>query len=136
MMAGSMSYEALKKAGKLADTATGMELRTARSTGMKVAYTTLPAAESLAAKSPTVLFFAADWCPSCQADLRDINANGSRLGDIHVVVVDYDHSAALKKKYGITVQDTYVQIGSMGQKIGIWNGGGVQGVLDNIHSMM
>jgi hypothetical protein len=35
-----------------------------------------------------VLLFAADWCPYCQADLKDINANGSRLGGVTIVVVD------------------------------------------------
>jgi hypothetical protein len=42
----------------------------------------------------------------------------------------------LKKKYGITMQDTYVQIGPMGEKVAIWNGGGVQGILDNIKKPM
>ena len=51
--------------------------------GNKVIFTDLEAAEALAAKAPTVLFFAADWCPYCQADLKDINANGSRLGRHH-----------------------------------------------------
>ena len=89
-------------------------------------------AEALAANDPTVLFFAADWCPYCQADLKDINANGSRLGKVNVVVVDYDKSAELKAKYGITVQDTYVQIDPMGAKLAIWSGGGVDGILKNL----
>jgi thiol-disulfide isomerase/thioredoxin len=136
MMANDMSYDALKKAGKLADVAMGMRLRTAMSTGMKAVFKDLGAAEALAAKSPTVLFFAADWCPSCQADLKDINSNGSRLGKINVVVVDYDKSADLKARYGITVQDTFVQIGAMGEKMGIWNGGGVQGIVANVKEAM
>ena len=51
---------------------------------------------------------------------------------MNVVVVDYDKSAELKAKYGITVQDTYVQIDSMGAKLAIWNGGGVDGILKNL----
>jgi len=39
-------------------------------------------------------------------------------------------------KYGITVQDTYVQIGAMGEKLAIWNGGGVQGILKNVKKSM
>jgi thiol-disulfide isomerase/thioredoxin len=135
-MMEDMSYATLKKEGKLADTHVGMQLRMAKSPGMKVAYENLMSAEKLAAKGPTVLFFAADWCPSCQADLRDINANGAKLGDVTVVVVDYDKSADLKQKYGITVQDTFVQIGPMGEKIGIWNGGGVDGIVAKVQKTM
>jgi thioredoxin 1 len=135
-MSSDMSYDALKKSGKLADVKMGRELRMAKSSGMKVAYRSLMAAENLAAKKPTVLFFAADWCPSCQADLKDINANGSKLGSVNVVVVDYDKSADLKAKYGITVQDTFVQIDSMGAKQAIWNGGGVDGILKNLAKAM
>ena len=136
MMMADMSYDTLKKEGKLADTKMGMQLRMAMSSGMKVQYKSLMSAETLATKNPTVLFFAADWCPSCQADLKDINANGAQLGKVNIVVVDYDKSADLKMKYGITVQDTYVQIGAMGEKLAIWNGGGVQGILKNVKESM
>jgi thiol-disulfide isomerase/thioredoxin len=115
-----------------ADPMMGSELRMAKSTGMKVLFKNLSAAETLAKKNPTVLFFAADWCPYCQADLKDINANGSSLGKVNVVVVDYDKSAELKTKYGITAQDTYVQIDSKGAKLAVWNGGGVDGILKNL----
>ena len=136
MMSSDMSYETLKKTHRLADTKMGMQLRSAASSGMKVMYSGLMAAEGLAAKDPTVLFFSADWCPYCQADLKDINANGARLGKTNVVVVDYDKSTDLRKKYGVTQQDTYVQIGGMGEKIAIWNGGGVDGILKNIKAGM
>ncbi len=132
MMASDMSYDTLKREGKLADPMMGSQLRMAPSTGMKVAYTSEMSAEDLAAQNPTVLFFAADWCPACQADLKDINANGSRLGKINVVVINYDKSSALKAKYGIIAQDTFVQIDKMGSKLAIWNGGGVDGILKNI----
>ena len=69
-------------------------------------FTTLGDAKALAAQGPTVLFFAADWCPTCEAALRDINANGGKLGDVTVVVVDYDTPAELKKRYGVTYQHT------------------------------
>ena len=96
-------------------------------------YTDLEAAKALAAKGPTVLFFAADWCPYCQADLRDINANGSRLGNITIVVVDYDKERrAGEGTYGVTVQDTFVQIDAEGAKLGAWNGGGVDGILARV----
>jgi thiol-disulfide isomerase/thioredoxin len=100
--------------------------------GRKVIYTDLAAAQALAAKAPTVLFFAADWCPYCQADLRDINANGARLGDITIVVADYDKERQLERQYGVTAQDTFVQIDARGAKVTAWNGGGVDGILARI----
>jgi thiol-disulfide isomerase/thioredoxin len=123
------------KGGMAADPRTGNMLRTAGSTGHKVLFSTLDAAEALAAKGPTVLMFAADWCPICQADLKDINANGSRLGSITIVVVDYDKAAELKSRYGITVQHTYVQIDAEGKKLAIWSGGGVDGILSHVDRM-
>jgi thiol-disulfide isomerase/thioredoxin len=115
-----------------ADPKVGSELRFAASTGRKVIYTDLEAAKALAAKAPTVLFFAADWCPYCQADLKDINANGSRLGNITIVVVDYDKERQLEKAYGVTVQDTFVQIDATGARLGSWNSGGVDGILARV----
>jgi len=79
-----------------------------------------------------VLLFAADWCPYCQADLKDINANGSRLGDVTIVVVDYDKERELEKLYAVTAQDTFVQIDSRGARLVAWNGGGVDGILSHV----
>ena len=56
--------------------------RFAPSEGKKVIFSTLEDAQALAAAGPVVLFFAADWCPTCIAALRDINANGGKLGAI------------------------------------------------------
>ena len=119
-------------AAATADPKAGAELRFAKSTGRKVIYTTLADAEALAVKSPVVLFFAADWCPFCQQDLKDINANGAMLKDIVIVVVDYDKEKALKRQFGVTVQDTFVQIDAKGVKRGIWDGGGVAGILQRV----
>jgi thiol-disulfide isomerase/thioredoxin len=117
-----------------ADPVAGNKLRFAPSTGTKVIFTSLAAAEALATKEPTVLFFAADWCPYCQADLKDINANGSRLGNVAIVIANYDTEKQLKDKYGVTAQDTFVQIDASGAATKIWNGGGegVDGILGHI----
>jgi thiol-disulfide isomerase/thioredoxin len=136
MASQDMGYDALKGKGKLADPMMGRELRIAKSTGMKMLFKDMKSTQALAMENPTVLFFAADWCPSCQADLKDINANGSRLGSVDVVVVDYDKSADLKAKYGVTVQDSFVQIDATGKELAIWNGGGVDGILKNLKQSM
>ncbi len=115
-----------------ADPAMGSALRMATSAAHKIAYTNLAAAEALAAQSPVVLFFAADWCPYCQADMKDINTNGGRLGTVAIVVVDYDKEKALESQYGVSVQDTFVQIDAKGMKLGAWNGGGVDMIMKRV----
>ena len=98
-------------------------------TGNLINFTNLEAVSTLAKKGPTVLFFSASWCPTCQSALREIRANIADLKEITVVVVDYDKATDLKNKYRITYQDTYVQIDSKGEKLAIWNGGGMEGIL-------
>jgi len=115
-----------------ADPQAGHALRIAKSNGHKVIFTTLDDAQALAAKGPTILFFAADWCPFCQADLKDINAHGNKISEVSVVVVDYDTARDLEKTYGVSVQDTFVQIDANGVKLAIWNGGGVDGIKSHL----
>jgi len=115
-----------------ADPVVGNQLRYAPSSGTKIIFSTLAAAEALAQKQPTGLCFAADWCPYCQADLRDLNANGDRLSGIAVVVADYDKTADLKAAFGITRQDTFVQIDARGKQLTAWTGGGVDGILSHV----
>jgi thioredoxin 1 len=102
------------------------------SSGGKVVFTSLDEARALAAVGPTVLFFNANWCPTCRAEIRQIDARFSELGTITVVVVDYDSNAKLRKSYGVTYQHTYVQINEDGEKLALWNGGGIEGILKNV----
>lgn len=112
--------------------AAGPMMMMAPAVGGKVAFSSLEQAQALATKGPTVLFFAAAWCPTCQADLRQIEGETSRLGDITVVVVDYDRERDVKVKYGVTYQHTYVQIDSSGSQLAVWSGGGADGILKNV----
>jgi len=83
-----------------------------------------------------ILFFAAlGWCPSCQAADKDFQTNFSDLPpDVSILKVNYDHDSAMKQKYDITMQDTFIQVDSKGQEITRWNSGGrgVSSVLKNI----
>ncbi|MDC7219785.1 MAG: thioredoxin domain-containing protein [Spirochaetales bacterium] len=85
-----------------------------------------------AESKPTVLFFEASWCPSCQSARKNFEANQDKLQDIYLISVDYDHSADLQTKYGVTYQHTFVQIGPDGEAITKWNGGTTSDVLGNI----
>jgi thiol-disulfide isomerase/thioredoxin len=113
----------------MADTMAGPAMM---SSGGTVTFTNLDDAKSLAEKGPTVLFFHASWCSSCRSAMLDIDLRVHELGDVTVVVVDYDGTPELKKKYGITYQHTFVQIDSAGEKIALWNGGDVDYILYNV----
>ena len=70
-----------------------------------------------------VLFFRASWCPTCRAVDRDIRANLSKIPtDLAILDVDYDNSTALKQKYGVTYQHTFVQVDKDGNLIKKWSG--------------
>jgi thiol-disulfide isomerase/thioredoxin len=74
--------------------------------------------------SKKVLFFAASWCPSCQALTKDIEARTSSIpSDTVVIRADYDKETSLKQTYGVTYQHTLVQIDNDGQQLTKWNGG-------------
>jgi thioredoxin 1 len=71
-----------------------------------------------------VLFFKADWCPSCRTIDSDIKANMKNIpANLTILDVDYDKSSDLKKKYGVTTQHTFIQVDKDGNMIKKWSGG-------------
>lgn len=103
-----------------------------------VAYTSEKDAQMLANSQKVVYFFAASWCPDCQATYADIKANFKSLPEnVTIVFVNYDHSSELKKKYGITMQHTFVLVDSMGKAKKLWSGTTtVAAILKNALAMM
>ncbi|MBN2353551.1 MAG: redoxin domain-containing protein [Spirochaetales bacterium] len=88
-----------------------------------VPFTTEAAARALAAKGPTVYFFAASWCPNCRAAMKDIRASYKSLAKgATLVLVNYDTASALKTRYGVTYQHTFVQIDKAGKPVAVWSG--------------
>lgn len=74
-----------------------------------------------------VLFFHAAWCPTCIAANKAFNASISQLpADVVLLKTDYDTETALKKKYAVTYQHTFVQIDASGNQISKWTGGDVE----------
>ncbi len=70
-----------------------------------------------------VLFFRASWCPTCKMVDADIRARlGSIPADLTILDVNYDDSTALKQKYGVTYQHTFVQVRADGSLIKKWSG--------------
>ena len=100
--------------------------------GGLIEFTTLEKAEAYAENAPAVLFFYADWCPTCKAAIKEFRSMAGDFGDIALYVVNYDTSAALKKRYGVTYQHTFVQVDTHGDSIAMWNGGGMAELKANI----
>lgn len=70
-----------------------------------------------------VLFFKADWCPTCRALDKDITANAPQIpAGLSILTLDYDASTELKKKYGVTYQHTLVQVDAQGDLVKKWSG--------------
>ncbi|MBI2610982.1 thioredoxin family protein [Candidatus Kaiserbacteria bacterium] len=78
---------------------------------------------AMAQSGDVVLFFKADWCPTCRALDADIRANLSSIPrTLSILTLNYDTEQALKQKYGVTYQHTLVQVSSDGSLIKKWSG--------------
>lgn len=88
---------------------------------------------ALAANGTTVVFFYAAWCPNCRATVTELNQRWDEVRPgLSLVIADYDKEQALKAKYGVTYQDTFVLLDTSGNAVEIWNSGGVNGL--NAHT--
>jgi thiol-disulfide isomerase/thioredoxin len=59
----------------------------------------------------TVLFFKAEWCPTCKATHKNINSNLSNIPtNMTIIAIDYDSYPELKRTYGVITQHTFVKI--------------------------
>ncbi len=87
-----------------------------------------------AAQGKVILFFHAPWCPTCKAVNTDIGVNRVSIpAGVTILKVDYDSSTALKQKYGVTYQHTFVQVDAEGNMLKKWSGGlTLDDVLSNI----
>jgi len=80
-----------------------------------------------------LLFFHADWCPTCRAAEKDILSKIDQVpDDLTILKADYDTERELKKKYQVAVQHTFVQVDQNGNQLTKWSGGGLQDILNLI----
>ncbi len=69
-----------------------------------------------------VLFFFASWCPSCRDHDANLQASASDIpGDVAIFKVNYDNEIALRQKYGVTLQHTFIEIDDDGNELEQWN---------------
>jgi thioredoxin 1 len=94
-------------------------------------YTTYSANSlALAQKERTVLFFHAGWCPTCRTADADITAGVATIpAGVTILKTDYDKEVALKQKYGVTSQHTFVEVDANGTMIQKWSGGNLAGII-------
>jgi len=78
-----------------------------------------------------IIFFYAPWCPECQAFKTAITSNEINDG-VQILEADYDSSTDLKKKYGITLQSTFVKVDSSGTAQKKWVGYGKDKSLNSV----
>ena len=92
------------------------ETPTPTATVAKGAYT--PYTQTSFTETPAerrVLFFHASWCPQCRALESDLTSKPLPDG-VTIFKVDYDSHQDLRKKYGVTLQTTFVEVDSEGNK--------------------
>jgi hypothetical protein len=76
---------------------------------------------SNAEKGDVVLFFHAPWCPSCATSNKNFLASPTP-DRLTLLKVDFDSSTALRQKYDVTYQHTFVQVDKNGNLIKKWSG--------------
>lgn len=86
-----------------------------------------------------VLFFYANWCPTCRPADKNFRENSAKIPqDVNLIRVNYNDTDTdreekdLANKYSVTYQHTYVQIDASGSQITKWNGGQINELLANI----
>jgi thiol-disulfide isomerase/thioredoxin len=71
------------------------------------------------ADGDTYLFFHAPWCSQCRSIEAGIVADGVPDG-VTILKVDYDSGRELRKKYGVTIQTTFIKVDKSGEKKGLY----------------
>lgn len=86
-----------------------------------------------AAGHKVVLFFHADWCPFCVEADKQFKAKLDQIPQgVTVLKTNYDTETALKKKYAVTYQHTFVQIDAEGNLSSKWNSGDIDNLKKNL----
>ncbi|MBL8030902.1 MAG: thioredoxin family protein [Candidatus Doudnabacteria bacterium] len=117
---------AKEKAAYEADKSTEVKENVAAKPGEYLDYSPETLKIELAEGHKVVLFFHAPWCPFCKTADAAFKAKLDQIPtNVVVLKTDYDSNSALKQKYGVTYQHTFVQIDANGNMVSKWNGGDV-----------
>ena len=98
-----------------------------------ITYDQYQASKDTYADSKVVLFFNATWCPDCRAINEALTSDPGKIpAGTTVVSVDYDQHADLRQRHGVTMQHTFVQIDSSGEKVRQWTSTSTDGLLKEL----
>lgn len=90
--------------------------------GTFITYDAYQADKASHANTTTVLFFNASWCPQCKAMTDALTKDPALVpAGVTLVSVDYDSHTDLRKKYGVTMQHTFVQLDDSGNRVAKWS---------------
>ena len=93
---------------------------TTKAAGVYLDYAAWSAQRAAYSSSDVVLFFHASWCPKCRD--TEASAKAGMPAGLTLVKVDYDGANELRRKYGVTLQHTFVQIDEGGKALKKWVG--------------
>lgn len=80
-----------------------------------------------------VLYFHADWCPTCRPLDASLTASPDQLPtNVVLFKTNYDKELELKRKYGITYQHTFVEVDKDGNALQTWSGGDVSEIVSRL----
>lgn len=86
-----------------------------------------------------LLFFYANWCPTCIPVDKEIKTNTDKIPDgLTIVRVNYNDTETdagekqLASKYAVTYQHTFVEIDGDGNEVQKWNGGSLSEILEKL----
>ncbi len=82
-----------------------------------------PAKFVLAKDGKVVLFFNASWSKTSKQLDKELKDNTSKLpNNFTIMSVDYNKNTALRKKYNVPFENTFVQVDENGVAINSWSG--------------
>lgn len=103
--------------------------------GPYVSYDDYQADTAQYADKTKVLFFHASWCPICQSINKEVSADQSSIPENVVLIkTDFDSQTALRQKYGVTTQYTFVQVDENGDELKQWSATSLTKAIEGIQS--
>jgi thiol-disulfide isomerase/thioredoxin len=79
-----------------------------------------------------VYFFHATWCSNCRAADKALKAERERIPpDVVLFRTNFDTARALKQRYAVTYQHTFVLVDAEGEMVRKWSGGAVDELIAN-----
>jgi len=87
----------------------------------------------LEAGQKVVLFFHAKWCPFCVKADKEFNKSPNEIPEgVTVLKLNYDTEKAMKEKYGVNYQHTFVQLNKEQNEVTKWVSGDIELLKKNI----